>query len=154
MFFILQLVLHFTACSSYSSQIKPNNQELKPITRKQTQQPKNLNLDHQDINENKKKKLKFNTSEIIKPNAIRSTTNQDHRILHVLPQILTQSTPNSQQIKLINPVNEPTQIKPRSRNQSQQTKIKPRPTQSNPNPTSTDRHNQTTTTSPIKNISP
>ena len=33
LFFILQLVLHFTACSSRSSQIKPNNQELKPITR-------------------------------------------------------------------------------------------------------------------------
>ena len=133
MFFILQLVLHFTACSSYSSQIKPNNQELKPITRKQTQQPKNLNPNHQDINENKKKKLKFNTSEIIKPNAIRSTTNQDHRILHVLPQILTQLTPNSQQIKPINPVNKPTQTKPRSRNQSQQTQI------------NTIKHNQTQT---------
>ena len=36
---------------------------------------------------------------------------------------LTQSTPNSQQIKSINPVNKPTQIKPRSRNQSQQTQI-------------------------------
>ena len=84
------------------------------------------------------KKPKFNTSEIIKPSTIRSTTNQDHRILHVLHQILTQSTPNSQQIKPINPVNKPTQIKPRWRNQSQQTQIntiKPRshhqwPTQS------------------------
>ena len=67
------------------------------------------------------------------------------RILHVLLQILTQSTPNShsQQIKPINLVNKPIQIKPRSKNQSQQTqkntnkpKIKPRshhhwPTQSN-----------------------
>ena len=43
------------------------------------------------------------------------------RILHVLLQILTQSTPNSQQIKPINLVNKPIQIKPRSRNQSQQT---------------------------------
>ena len=64
------------------------------------------------------------------------------RILHVLHQILTQSTPNSQQIKLINLVNKPTQIKPKSRNQSQQTQkniIKPRshhhwPTESNHHP--------------------
>ena len=41
------------------------------------------------------------------------------QILHVLFQILTQSTPNSQQIKPINLVNKPTLIKPRSRNQSQ-----------------------------------
>ena len=79
------------------------------------------------------------------------------RILHVLLQILTQSTPNSKQIKSINLVNKPTQIKPRSRNQSQQTQkntIKPRPTQSNPksnpDPTTTDQHNQTTTTPPTK----
>ena len=71
------------------------------------------------------------------------------RILHVLFQILTQSTPNSQQIKPINLVNKPTQIKPRSRNRSQQTQkntIKPRPTQSNPDPTTIDQHNQTTIT--------
>ena len=62
------------------------------------------------------------------------------QILYVLLQILTQSTPNSQQIKPINLVNKPTQIKPRSRNQSQQTQkntIKPRPTQLNPDPTTT-----------------
>ena len=27
---VLHLVLHFTTCSSYSFQIKPSNQELKP----------------------------------------------------------------------------------------------------------------------------
>ena len=67
----------------------------------------------------RRKKPKFNTLEIIKPSTIKSTTNQDHRIPHVLPQILTQSTPNSQQMKPVNPINKPTQIKPRSRNQSQ-----------------------------------
>ena len=78
------------------------------------------------------KKPKFNTSEIIKPSTI--TTNQDHRILHVLHQILTQSTPNSQQIKPINPVNKPTRLNP-----DQETNHnKPRSTQSNPN-----QHNQT-----------
>ena len=129
---VLHLVLHFTTCSSYSFQIKPSNQELKPITRTQTQQPNNSNPDHQDINENKKKKPKFNTSEIIKPSTIRSTTNQDHRILHVLHQILTQSTPNSQQIKLINLINKPTQIKkpittnPEKHNQTQTNTIKPK----------------------------
>ena len=40
---VLHLVLHFTTCSSYSFQIKPSNQELKPITRTQTQQPNNSN---------------------------------------------------------------------------------------------------------------
>ena len=68
------------------------------------------------------------------------------QILHVLHQILTQSTPNSQQIKPINLVNKPTQIKPRSRNQSQQTQkntIKPR---SNP-----DQHNQTQIPPPLTN---
>ena len=80
------------------------------------------------------KKPKFNTSEIIKPSTIRSTTNQDHWILHVLPQILTQSTPNSQQIKPINPVNKPTRLNP-----DQETNHnKPKSTQSNPN-----QHNQT-----------
>ena len=78
-------------------------------------------------------------------------------ILHVLLQILTQSTPNSQQIKPINLVNKPTQIKkpittnPEKHNQTQ---IKPRPThsnpKSNPDPTTTDQHNQTTTTPPTK----
>ena len=68
------------------------------------------------------------------------------RILHVLLQVLTQSTPNSQQIKPINLVNKPTQIKkpittnPKKHNQTQintiKPKIKPRshhhwPTQSN-----------------------
>ena len=76
----------------------------------------------------RRKKPKFNTSKIIKPSTIRSTTNQDHRILHVLPQILTQSIPNSQQIKRINPVNKPTQIKKPIRtnpNQYNQTQILP-----------------------------
>ena len=68
------------------------------------------------------------------------------RILHVPLQILTQSTPNSRQIKFINLVSKPTQIKPRSRNQSQQTQkntIKPR---SNP-----DQHNQTQIPPPLTN---
>ena len=68
------------------------------------------------------------------------------RILHILLQILTQSTPNSQQIKPINLVNKPTQIKPRSRNQSKQTQkntIKPK---SNP-----DQHNQTQIPPPLTN---
>ena len=137
----MKIVLHFTTCSSYFSQIKPSNQEFKPITWTQTQQPKNSNPDHLDINENKKKKPKFNTSEIIKPRTIRSTTNQDHRILHVLPQILTQSTPNSQQIK------------PRLNLDQETNHNKPRSTQSNPKPTTNDRQNQATTTPLIKNIS-
>ena len=73
------------------------------------------------------------------------------RILIVLLQILTQSTPNSQQIKPVILVNKPTQIKPRLRNQSQQIQkntIKSRLTQSNPDPTTTNQHNQTTTTPP------
>ena len=60
------------------------------------------------------------------------------RILHVLLQILTQSTPNSQQIKPINLDNKPTQIKPKSRNQSQQTQKNTIKSRSNPN-----QHNQT-----------
>ena len=99
-----------------------------------------------DINENKKKKLKFNTSEIIKPNTIRSTTNQDHRILHVLPQILTQSTPNS-------PANQT--HKPSKQTNPDQTQIKKpittnldqhNQTQSNP-----DQHNQTQIPPPLTN---
>ena len=68
------------------------------------------------------------------------------RILHVLLQILTQSTPNSQQIKPINLDNKPTQIKPKSRNQSQQTQKNTIKSRSNPN-----QHNQTQIPPPLTN---
>ena len=56
------------------------------------------------------RKPKSNNSEIIKTSTIRSTTNQDHRILHVLPQRL-QSNPYPKTTTTTDP-HDQTQIPP------------------------------------------
>ena len=98
-------------------------------------------------------KLKFNTLEIIKPSTIRSTTNQDHRILLVVPQILTQSTLNSPANLTHKPSKKTNLDHKMNRNKLRSTQsntIKPRPTQY-PNPTTTDQHKNGTITTQKQN---
>ena len=122
--------------SNHQTQINPNSSQF-PITISITQLPKFIKP---------QRKPKFNTSKIIKPNTIRSTTNQDHRILHILPQILTQSTSNSPANQTHTPSNQANLqqthkpiIKPKSQNHYHCHQ----PTDPKTTTTTTDQHNQT-----------
>ena len=122
--------------SNHQTQINPNSSQF-PINISITQLPKFIKP---------QRKPKFNTSKIIKPNTIRSTTNQDHRILHILPQILTQSTSNSPGNQTHTPSNQANLqqthkpiIKPKSQNHYHCHQ----PTDPKTTTTTTNQHNQT-----------
>ena len=91
--------------------IKPKSTQIHhncPAPSTQPNLPNSSNL--KEINKPQRKKKKINNSEIIKPSTIRSTTNKDHQILHVLPQLL-QSNPNPKTTTTTDP-HDQTQIPP------------------------------------------
>ena len=91
--------------------IKPKSTQIHhncPAPSTQPNLPNSSNL--KEINKPKRKK-KINNLEIIKPSTIRSTTNQDHQILHVLPQLL-QSSPNPKTTTTTTDPHDQTQIPP------------------------------------------